>query len=64
MPSADRPPERLIEVLVAQALDDLDEHRLDVATALDVVARLAWAAAYDRRSDAAEDAAVRSEREG
>jgi hypothetical protein len=41
-------PDPLIDVLVAQALDDLDEGRFDVQTALRVIASLAWAAARDR----------------
>lgn len=42
-------PDHLIDGLVAQALDDLDDRRLDVATALRTVASLAWAAASRRR---------------
>jgi hypothetical protein len=41
-------PDQVIDGLVAQALDDLDDSRLDVATALRTVASLAWAAASGR----------------
>ncbi|HEY2204011.1 MAG TPA: hypothetical protein VGH99_05995 [Pseudonocardia sp.] len=34
----------MVDALVAQALDDLDEGRLDTETALRVVAVLAWQA--------------------
>lgn len=45
-------PEDLIDVLVAQALDDLENHRFDVATALRTVACLAWVAAARGRARA------------
>lgn len=48
-PQNDRP-DHLIDALVAQTLDDLEEQRFDVATALRKVASLAWAAASQRRS--------------
>jgi hypothetical protein len=35
-----------IEVLIAQALDDLDEGRLEVHAALRLVARAAWEDGY------------------
>lgn len=35
----------LINTLVAQALDDLENHRLDVPTALRTIACLVWVAA-------------------
>jgi hypothetical protein len=36
-----------VEVLVANALDDLEAESLDVATALRLVARQAWNLGYD-----------------
>ena len=35
-------PTALIDALVAQALDDLDEGRLDVESALRTIANVAW----------------------
>jgi hypothetical protein len=35
-----------IDTLVANALDDLEEDRLDIQTALQTVARLAWQDGY------------------
>ncbi|HEY2204012.1 MAG TPA: hypothetical protein VGH99_06000 [Pseudonocardia sp.] len=40
-----------IDALVAQALDDLEEERVDVETALRVIARVAWEAGW-RAGDA------------
>jgi hypothetical protein len=42
-------PSRPIDILVGQALDDLDEGRLD-ATALRVALEIAWWAGYEARS--------------
>jgi hypothetical protein len=42
----------LIEVLIAQALDDLDDARLEIATALRLIAEVAWQGGYhDGRRD-------------
>ncbi|HZZ45639.1 MAG TPA: hypothetical protein VFE65_02000 [Pseudonocardia sp.] len=39
---------RLIEVLVAQARDDLDEGRFSLEHALRMIGYLAWAAGFER----------------
>jgi hypothetical protein len=41
-------PDRVVEILVAQALDDLDERRVDVPAALRVIAHAAWLAGVRR----------------
>jgi hypothetical protein len=38
--------DRAVEALVANALDDLEQEFVDVATALRLVARLAWSFGY------------------
>ena len=39
---APEPPPFVVEVLVGQALDDIDEQRLDLVSALGFVASSAW----------------------
>jgi hypothetical protein len=42
--------DRLIDLLVSQALDDVEEGRLDIEEALRTVGRLAWRTAWELRS--------------
>jgi len=42
-------PAALLNALVAQVLDDLEENRMDLETALHMLARAAWEAGYRHR---------------
>jgi hypothetical protein len=43
--------DRLIDLLVSQALDDVEEGRLDTEAALRMIAQLTWYAAWNLRSE-------------
>ena len=45
-PSPRRMKDRVVAMLVGQALDDLEAEHIDIATALRLVAELAWVEAY------------------
>jgi hypothetical protein len=49
---------QVVGALVAQALDDLDERRLTVSEALQLVAASAWDAALDAPTDSIDAVAV------
>jgi len=43
--------DRLIDLLVSQALDDVEEGRLDTEAALRMIGQLTWCAAWHLRSE-------------
>lgn len=48
-PTVERDP--YVVALIAQALDDIDEHRFSIDDALNAVADAAWAAGWEAKSD-------------